>query len=82
MVIYKDITTNKIKISYKNKYNSESVNKQEKVMYNVLQTELLTVNVYIHNRAGFPVIILKQIHLCLRAKGLIDIVTPLQKAKI
>lgn len=51
-------------------------------MYNVLQTGLLTVYVYIHNRPGFPVIVLKQIHLCLREKGLIDIVTPLQKAKI
>lgn len=50
-------------------------------MYNVLQTGLLTVYFYIHSRPCLPVIVLKQIHLCLRATGLIDIVTPLQKEK-
>jgi len=31
--------------------------------------------IYIIGLPGFPVIVLKQIHLCLRAKGLLDIVT-------
>lgn len=68
MIYKEDITTFKKRycLSYK-KYNSKSVNKQEKVMYNGLQTELLTIYAYIHSRLC---LFFKQIHLCLRATGL------------